>query len=288
MGRVTLGEGDGDMKWLGIAIVLATAAGPAARAAGAHPEIYVPPPAGDTLKRIVRLPGVEVSTTRAGDRAPIARTVLRRDEILARNWGQDTPMALGGLTGAYAYSDAGNGVGYSYLSIRGFPQRRISVLVNGVPLNDPESHEVYWIDHPDLLASTAEVEMQRGVGSALYGAASLGGSVNLETAPFTEGPRTSVTLGYGSYETKRLMVEAGSGTLPGNWNLHGRYSRIESFGYREQSDSKLWSYALSARKLLGDHSLRANFYGGPEETHLAYLAIPREYLDGQVTGHTTS
>jgi iron complex outermembrane receptor protein len=162
--------------------------------------------ASDTLRRIVPIPGVEVGTTRAGERAPIARSVLGRDEILERNWGQDTPMALASLPGAYAYSDAGNAIGYSYLFIRGFPQRRISVLVNGVPLNDPESHEVYWIDHPDLLASTAEVEMQRGVGSALYGAASVGGSVHLETSPFAEVPRTSATLAYGSHATRRLML----------------------------------------------------------------------------------
>src|SRR5207249_11744298 len=120
---------------------------------------------------------------RPGERAPIARSSLGREELLRENTGQDTPMLLASLPGAYAYSDAGNGIGYSYLSIRGFPQRRISVLINGVPLNDPQSHEVYWIDHPDLLASTREVEVQRGVGSALYGAASLGGSVNIETSP---------------------------------------------------------------------------------------------------------
>jgi iron complex outermembrane recepter protein len=107
---------------------------------------------GDTLQRIVPLPEVVVSTTRLGDRAPLARAVLGRDELTRRNTGQDTPMLLATLPGAYAYSDAGNGIGYSYLSVRGFPQRRISVLVNGVPLNDPESHEVYWIDHPDLMA----------------------------------------------------------------------------------------------------------------------------------------
>src|SRR5207247_7124889 len=129
-----------------------------------------------------------VSTARASDRAPIARSVLGRAAIARLNWGQDTPMALTTLPGVYAYSDAGNGVGYSYLSIRGFPQRRISVLINGVPLNDPESHEVYWIDHPDLLASTSRAQVERGVGSALYGAASLGGTVALETAPFAPAP----------------------------------------------------------------------------------------------------
>ena len=238
----------------------------------------------DTLARIVDLPEVNVSTARAGERAPVARTTLGRAELRERNWGQDTPMALATLPGAYAYSDAGNGIGYSYLSIRGFPQRRISVLVNGVPLNDPESHEVYWIDHPDLLASTAEVQVQRGVGSALYGAASLGGSVNIETSPFTESPATVASVSIGSYDTRRVMLETNSGRLAGDWNFYGRYSRIETLGYRDASFSKLWSYALSARKRAGPHTVRVNLYGGPEETHLAYLGVPRSTLKGAITG----
>jgi iron complex outermembrane receptor protein len=140
-----------------------------------------PPAPSDTLSHVVPIRGIEVSTARAGDKTPLARSILRREDLTRVNWGQDTPMALAILPNVYAYSDAGNGIGYSYLSIRGFPQRRVSVLINGVPLNDPESHEVYWIDHPDLLASTSEAQVQRGVGSALYGAASLGGSGNLET-----------------------------------------------------------------------------------------------------------
>src|SRR5438067_119495 len=115
----------------------------------------------DTL-RVVRLPVVEVSTARAGARSGIAVSRLERSAIRTLDWGQDTPIALATQPGAYAYSDAGNGIGYSYLTLRGFPQRRISVLVNGVPLNDPESHEVYWIDHPDLLSSTSELQIQRG------------------------------------------------------------------------------------------------------------------------------
>jgi iron complex outermembrane receptor protein len=259
-----------------VACALATASG----AARANPE----PSREDTLKRVVPFPAIEVSTTRSGDRAPLSRSVLGRAEIVNRNWGQDTPMALATLPGAYAYSDAGNGIGYSYLSIRGFPQRRISVLIDGVPLNDPESHEVYWIDHPDLLASTSEVEMQRGVGSALYGAASVGGSVNLETSPLGDAPRAAASIEYGSYETKRLMLELSSGPLAGGWSTYARYSRIESFGYREESWSRLWSYDFSVRRLLGAHSLRLNLFGGPEETHLAYLGIPREYLNGEITG----
>ena len=240
--------------------------------------------APDTFPRVVPLAPIEVSTTRAGDRAPIARTTLSREQVREANWGQDTPMALGALPGAYAYSDAGNGVGYSYLSLRGFPQRRISVLVNGVPLNDPESHEVWWIDHPDLLASTAELQVSRGVGPALYGAAALGGSVSLTTAPIGEVARRTASVSYGAWGTKRLMLEGDSGALPGGWGLYGRYSRIESDGYRERSWSKLWSYSISAQKTSATQSWRVNLYGGPENTHLAYLGVTPGYFAGAVTG----
>jgi iron complex outermembrane receptor protein len=238
----------------------------------------------DTLQHVVTLPPIEVSTTRADPRQTQPHAVIERQELQRRNIGQDTPMLLATTPGAYAYSDAGNGIGYSYLSIRGFPQRRISVLINGVPLNDPESHEVYWIDHPDLLASTTEAQVQRGVGSALYGAASLGGSVNLETSPLSEASSLAATYGFGSFATKRFMVEGGSGVVEHGIALYGRYSRIETDGYRDQSDSKLWSYLLAAEKRTDRHRVRVNLYGGPEETHLAYLGIPRATLDGGLTG----
>src|SRR5206468_1901161 len=163
-------RGETSMRMTLIALMIAAAL-PAAGTARSGESGPTGASGPDTLSRTVLLPEVVVSTARAGERTPIAKSVLGREEIRRLDWGQDTPMALATLPGAYAYSDAGNGIGYSYLSIRGFPQRRISVLIDGVPLNDPESHEVYWIDHPDLLASTAEVEVQRGVGSALYGAA---------------------------------------------------------------------------------------------------------------------
>ncbi len=265
-------------------LVLSTAL--AALPASAPARAQEPPaaPGADTLPRIVRLAEVVVSTSRADARTPIAKSVMDREEVVRLNWGQDTPMALATLPGAYAYSDAGNGIGYSYLSIRGFPQRRISVLINGVPLNDPESHEVYWIDHPDLLASTAEAQVQRGVGSALYGSASVGGSVNLETSPFTEERRNAAAFAYGTYNTRRAMLEMSSGRLRGDWSLYGRYSRVETDGYRDRSDSELWSYYLSTRKLAGSHSWRVNLYGGPEETHLAYAGVPAPYLRGEITG----
>jgi iron complex outermembrane receptor protein len=256
-----------------LALAVVALAGGVARSANAAPASETTPAARDTFPRVVTLPPVEVSTTRFTATSPVARTTLSRSEAQSVNWGQDTPMALASLPGAYAYSDAGNGVGYSYLSIRGFPQRRISVLINGVPLNDPESHEVYWIDHPDLLSSAAEVTVQRGVGAALYGSAAVGGSVDITTSPFSHAPEQRVTVGYGSFETKRVSVESNSGDLPGGWNAYARYSRIESFGYREDSWSKLWSYTVSGRRVFGNQSVQANLYGGPEETHLAYYGL---------------
>jgi iron complex outermembrane receptor protein len=267
------------MRTLAVMLVLLAVPG-----AARSQDTPAAPAAPETLARVVTLPEVVVSTARADARTPIAASTLGREELRRRNWGQDTPMALATLPGAYAYSDAGNGIGYSYLSVRGFPQRRVSVLVNGVPLNDPESHEVYWIDHPDLLASTREVQLQRGVGSALYGSASLGGSVILETSPFGEERSASATFAWGSFDTRRLVLEMDSGRLAGGWNLYGRYSRIQTDGYRDRSWSRLWSYALSARRIAGAHSFRVNLYGGPEETHLAYLGVSSDYLEGRVTG----
>jgi iron complex outermembrane receptor protein len=263
---------------------LVTLAAPAPRAAAAAEPDAARPAPPDTLPRVVPIPGVEVSTSRAAERAPVTRSLLTREALRDLNIGQDTPMALAMLPGAYAYSDAGNGIGYSYLSLRGFPQRRISVLVNGVPLNDPQSHEVYWIDHPDLLSSASEVQVQRGVGSALYGAASLGGAVNIETSPFSAAPQLSALAGAGSWDTQRWMLEGNSGDLAGDWNLYGRYSRIETGGYRDGAFSKLWSYALAARRRAGAHGLRVNLYGGPEETRLSYLGVPAAYLNGEISG----
>ena len=251
-----------------------------------HPATATAAPSeGDTLRRVVVMPVVEVNTSRTDSRSPQAVSTLDRAQLRQLVWGQDTPMALATLPGAYAYSDAGNGIGYSYLTVRGFPQRRISVMVNGVPLNDPESHEVWWIDLPDLLASASEVQVQRGVGPALYGSAALGGSVNVESGGLEARPRFAVTTSGGSFGTRRLNLEGATTTLANDWQLSGRYSRIETDGYRDQSWSKLWSYSFSAERRSLTQRWRLNAYGGPENTHLAYLGVAPEYLDGQVTGN---
>jgi len=228
---------------------------------------------------------VEVTTTRAAERgSAVAFTDLDRKEVQQRYWAQDVPMLLAETPGVYAYSDAGNGIGYSYVKIRGFPQRRVAVTINGIPLNDPESHEVYWVDHPDLLSSAQGLQVQRGVGSALYGASAVGGSVNLETLAIPDERRISLEAGGGSYDTKRFSMQYESGLLDNRYALAGRYSRIESQGYRELSWSRLWSYYLTAVRIDPSITTRVNLYGGPEQLHLAYYAVDRSYLDGAITG----
>jgi len=233
------------------------------------------------------LPGpvVEVTTTRATERgSAVAFTELSRSDVKERYWAQDVPMLLAETPSVYAYSDAGNGVGYSYVKIRGFGQRRVAVTINGIPLNDPESHEVYWVDHPDLLSSAQELQVQRGVGSALYGASAVGGSINLETLGVPEERRIAIETGAGTFDTRRFSLDYQSGLLDDAYAVSGRYSRIISQGYRDQSWSRLWSYYLSAARLDSWITTRVNLYGGPEELHLAYYAVDRPYLDGRITG----
>jgi iron complex outermembrane receptor protein len=230
-------------------------------------------------------PQLEVTTTRAMEReTPTAFTELTRPEIQERYWAQDVPMLLAETPGTYAYSDAGNGIGYSYVKLRGFSQRRVAVTVNGIPLNDPQTHEVYWVDHPDLLASASTVQVQRGVGSALYGAGAVGGAINVETLKVPMERRIAIEAGGGSYGTQRFSAQYESGLLEDAYVLTGRYSRIRSDGYRERSWSDLWSYSFSMARLDSWITSRLNLYGGPERLHLAYLAVDRDYLDGRITG----
>jgi iron complex outermembrane receptor protein len=230
-------------------------------------------------------PSIEVTTTRPDERgSAVAFTRLDRDAVKEKYWAQDVPMLLAETPGVFAYSDAGNGIGYSYVKVRGFSQSRVAVTINGIPLNDPQSHEVYWVDHPDLLASASSLQVQRGVGNALYGASAVGGSINLET---TAGPgerNLIVETGGGSYGTTRVSVQGNSGLLDNRYVMSGRYSRIVSDGYREQSWSDLWSYAFAAARFDKTMTTRLNFYGGPENLHLAYYAVDRSYLDGRITG----
>jgi len=215
---------------------------------------------------------------------PVTVTNIGKEEIDRRYWAQDVPVFLETTPGFYAYNDSGNGIGYSYFFLRSFDMRRTAVSLNGVPLNDAHSHGVFFIDLADLLSTTDEIQVQRGVGTNLYGGSAIGGSVDIQSRqPLTER-RLRVTMLGGSFGTERLTIEFDSGLIDDRWATTARYSRVRTDGYRDQSWSEMWNYSLSVVRYGKKTNLRVNLFGGPEETHLAYEGISKAYLDGEVTG----
>ena len=206
---------------------------------------------------------------------PATFSTMRREEILQRYTFQDIPVHLSELPSTTYYSESGNGIGYNYVTIRGFDQRRLSVMINGIPQNDPEDHNVYWLDFPDLLANLEDIQVQRGAGSAFYGPPAIGGSVNLITSTFPRERSVSLAAGAGSYNTQRYSIGVSSGLTGDRYVLYGRLSRLKSSGYRENSWSDFNSYFFGAVRYDENMTMQIQFFGGPFEDHLAYAGIPK-------------
>ena len=155
---------------------------------------------------------IEVDALKGVERlTPITFENIKRDAIEKRYWMQDLPMFINGNTSVNAYSESGASIGYSYFSIRGFDQRRISILVNGTPQNDAEDHQVYWVDLSDIASSVESIQLQRGIGTALYGSSSIGGVINIQTLDFFKNKFINLNAGYGDYNSKRFSLEYSSG-----------------------------------------------------------------------------
>ena len=230
------------------------------------------------------LPGqtIVVTATRGREReTPAAFSTLEAKELADRYTTQDIPQLLSGLPSTTFYSENGNGIGYNYLNIRGFDQRRISVMINGVPQNDPEDHNVYWLDFPDLAASLQDLQVQRGAGSAFYGPAAIGGSVNLLTSSFAGTPSASLSSGYGNFNTKKFAVQVQSGLIDNRYAIQARLSRIISDGYRKRSWTDFSSYFLGVVRYDESMTTQLNFYGGPVADGLAYVGIPKQDLNNK-------
>jgi len=227
------------------------------------------------------LPGQEVTVTatRAKEReTPVAFVDIPRKELVEHYWAQDIPMLLSEVPGIYAYSDAGNGIGYTYLKIRGFDQKRVSVMINGIPLNDPEDHQVYWVDMPDFLSSVHDIQIQRGVGSSIYGTSSFGGTVNIQTTEMNLPRQIKASAGTGSYNTKKYSLNLNSGLIDNQYAITARFSKISTDGYRDNSAVDMWSYFLSAARYTLNTSTFINIYGGPELTHASWEASSENEL----------
>ena len=213
---------------------------------------------------------------------PASFTDLDQDEIRDLNVGQDLSTLLGETMNAYSYSDSGNGYGYSYLRIRGFDQSRIAVNVNGVPLNTPESHQVYTINLGDFATGLGLIQIQRGPGTALYGSPAVGGAVNLETAGLPTAAGGDLEMTVGSFGTSRLSLSYGGAIGKSPWAYSVRAAHVESDGYRTPSWSKQTFAQIAFERFDPTSVWRILLFGGPEETQLAYYGVPYQDLGNPV------
>ncbi|MGB9695851.1 MAG: TonB-dependent receptor [Ignavibacteria bacterium] len=217
---------------------------------------------------------------------PITLQNIKQETIKQKYWMQDLPMFLNGNTSINAYSESGSSIGYSYFSIRGFDQRRAAIMLNGTPQNDAEVHQVFWVDLSDIASSIESIQIQRGIGTALYGSSSIAGVIDIQTVDYFKRKITTLYSGYGSYNSKKYSVEFSSGLTESGFGYYGKFSRSITDGYRDQSWSDHWSYFLSAGKVFSNNLVvKFNIYGSPIQNHLAYIGVTKDYLDGKVTGN---
>jgi len=192
--------------------------------------------AADDQLPIFTYESIVVTASRYDDDVHLSHTNMPTNNIRRLQTAADIPMLLQEIPWVYSYSDAGNGIGYTYLKIRGFDQRRVAVLVNGIPLNDPEDHQVYWVDMPDLASSLEDVQVQRGITNGVGGVTAIGGSVNLVTSMLGDKPAGRAALETGSYGTNRRMISYTTGDL-----------RIRHVGEQYLDNSGLADRTIDAR-----------------------------------------
>lgn len=226
---------------------------------------------------------VLISATRANDLTPMAKTTLTKEEIEANNLGQDLPYLIRLTPSVVTTSDAGAGVGYTGIRIRGSDATRTNVTINGIPLNDPESQGVWWVNMPDFASSVNSIQIQRGVGSSTNGAGAFGGSINLQTNEQNPDPYGEINVGGGSFGTAKANVIFGTGNLGQGFSMDGRISKIKSDGYIDRASSDLESYYLTGAYHGKKASVRAIAFGGTERTYQAWYGVPGQFLDSART-----
>jgi iron complex outermembrane receptor protein len=220
----------------------------------------------------------EISSLRAGYETPVASTVLEREQLAENNLGKDLPILLDRTPSVVVHSDAGAGVGYTGIRIRGTDATRTNVTLNGIPVNDSESQGVFWVNMPDLSSSIASVQVQRGVGTSTHGAGAFGATIHIQTNELKSKPFANIMSSVGSFNTFRNTVEAGTGILPGGFTVDARLSKITSDGFIDRAFSDLRSFYLSAGWHGKKSSLRFNVLSGKEVTYQAWYGIPMDSL----------
>ena len=238
--------------------------------------------ANDTVPSIA-LSELEVLGTRASESTPVAFTNITAKQLAAENHGLDIPFLLTMTPSVITTSDAGAGVGYTSMRVRGTDATRINITVNDIPMNDAESHSIFWVNTPDFASSVRDIQVQRGVGTSTNGAGAFGASVNMRTQSFARDAFAEVSGSYGSFNTNKETLRVGSGVLGDHWAIEARLSHIGSDGYRDRATSELVSYFGQLGYFADRTSLRFVTFGGKEDTYHAWDGISRYDLENNRT-----
>jgi iron complex outermembrane receptor protein len=221
---------------------------------------------------------VFVNATRAGEHAPLAYSTVSREEISKNNIARDIPYLLGYTPSLVVSSDAGTGVGYTNINIRGADVKRINVTIDGVPVNDAESHGVWWVDLPDLASSADNIQIQRGVGTSTNGAGAFGATINFQTTDLNREPYGEVNSSYGSFNTSKNTINFGTGLINKKFAIDARLSKIWSDGYIDRAFSDLKSFYVSGTMYGETSILKLMIFSGVEHTYQAWDGVPKDSL----------
>jgi iron complex outermembrane receptor protein len=221
---------------------------------------------------------VVITSTRANANSGLAYTELSKEEIAKQNFGQDLPFLLNLQPSVVVNSDAGAGVGYTGIRVRGSDPTRINVTMNGIPVNDAESHGVFWVNMPDFASSVSSIQVQRGVGTSTNGSGAFGATVNLQTNELNDKAYAETQTGIGSFNTWRNTLKVGTGLINEKYVFDARLSKISSDGYIDRASADLRSFYLSGARYGEKSILRANVFSGREITYQAWYGVPQDSI----------
>ena len=227
----------------------------------------------------VNLDEVLVSAVRVKSTSPVTHSNVSKEDLEKRNLGQDIPMLLNYLPSVVTTSDAGAGVGYSGIRVRGSDATRVNITINGIPYNDAESQGTYWVNMPDFTSSTESMQLQRGVGTSTNGSGAFGASLNLLTDAVSKEAFGEISNSFGSYNTRKHTVKFSTGKINDHIEFSGRLSKIDSDGYIDRAWSDLKSYFLQAAYVDDNTLIKALTFGGHEKTYQAWYGVTTDEME---------
>ncbi len=231
------------------------------------------------IAKDVSLDEVVITATKAVKGTPVAYSDISKDELSKRNDGQGIPYLISQTPSVIMTSDAGTGIGYSGFRIRGTDANRINITVNGVPVNDAESHTLFWVNMPDFASSVENIQIQRGAGTSTNGAASFGATVAMQTENPSMKPHGEYSISAGSFGTVKHTVKGGTGLLYDHFVFDARYSNIRSDGFIDRASAKMSSYFVSAAWYGDNTLLKFQTFGSSETTYQAWNGVPSYLLE---------